>query len=317
MTTQTLPVRRSTTSAVQSRESADWRHRSACRDQDPELFFSKSPEDREEAKRVCAGCPVRSQCLEWADEWGEKAGVWGGVARNRAEDDELVKRSYGSAHLPAAQDIIMNHLDRFNDAVARGLTAREVAEELQTNVQTVNNVLAAIQNGTVGWEGQAPDARAVQAYLTGADRDVHPRDRLAAVVKGVRQGMSYPDFDRMHGLARQATATFVSRTRQSFQAKGVEFPDLGRLPGRRLLSDQQVLDMRVVSAAGGVTDLELALRFNVSRKTVSSVVSGQSYREVGGPLRPVKKSSPSEGTRVMWAGKSAQSGSVESMGEAA
>ncbi|MGH8885955.1 MAG: WhiB family transcriptional regulator, partial [Egibacteraceae bacterium] len=31
---------------------------------------------------VCATCPVPGQCLEWALETGQDAGVWGGKAED-------------------------------------------------------------------------------------------------------------------------------------------------------------------------------------------------------------------------------------------
>jgi len=46
-----------------------WRHRGACRDADPELFFPPDVERgparqrrQQSAVAVCAGCPVRAQC---------------------------------------------------------------------------------------------------------------------------------------------------------------------------------------------------------------------------------------------------------------
>ena len=61
----------------------DWRHRAACRDEDPELFFpvgNSGPAllQISEAKAVCRRCPVTSSCLTWALESGQDAGVWGG-----------------------------------------------------------------------------------------------------------------------------------------------------------------------------------------------------------------------------------------------
>src|SRR4051794_41884660 len=61
----------------------DWRHRSACLDEDPELFFpigNTGPAilQIEEAKAVCRRCDVREQCLQWALEAGQEHGGWGG-----------------------------------------------------------------------------------------------------------------------------------------------------------------------------------------------------------------------------------------------
>ena len=45
---------------------ATWRKRAACRGIDPEVFFPVTDEDAEEAKAICATCPVREACLEHA-----------------------------------------------------------------------------------------------------------------------------------------------------------------------------------------------------------------------------------------------------------
>jgi WhiB family redox-sensing transcriptional regulator len=64
--------------------SEDWRDEGACRAEDPELFFpvgSTGPAIRQaaKAKAVCARCPVRAACLEWAIGSGQSSGVWGGL----------------------------------------------------------------------------------------------------------------------------------------------------------------------------------------------------------------------------------------------
>ena len=65
----------------------DWRHRSACRDEDPELFFpvgntGPALQQIEEAKKVCNRCLVINECLKWALESGQEAGVWGGLSED-------------------------------------------------------------------------------------------------------------------------------------------------------------------------------------------------------------------------------------------
>jgi WhiB family redox-sensing transcriptional regulator len=65
----------------------DWRHRAACRDEDPELFFpigNTGPAllQIEEAKQVCRRCPVTEACLRWALGSGQDAGVWGAMSED-------------------------------------------------------------------------------------------------------------------------------------------------------------------------------------------------------------------------------------------
>jgi len=64
-----------------------WRDRAACRDTNPELFFpAGSTGDAinhiEAAKAVCALCPVRAQCLEFAFETNQESGIWGGTSED-------------------------------------------------------------------------------------------------------------------------------------------------------------------------------------------------------------------------------------------
>ena len=48
-----------------------------CSEQ-PELWFAEHPADLEEAKRACAVCPLKAQCLAGALARREPWGVWGG-----------------------------------------------------------------------------------------------------------------------------------------------------------------------------------------------------------------------------------------------
>jgi WhiB family redox-sensing transcriptional regulator len=73
-----------------------WRNRSACLDQEPELFFpigNSSPARRQEAqaKAVCRRCEVVATCLSWAIDSGQDAGVWGGLSED--ERRSLKRRS--------------------------------------------------------------------------------------------------------------------------------------------------------------------------------------------------------------------------------
>lgn len=43
------------------------------------MFFPVSDEDAGPAKAICAQCPVREACLEYALATRERDGVWGGA----------------------------------------------------------------------------------------------------------------------------------------------------------------------------------------------------------------------------------------------
>jgi WhiB family redox-sensing transcriptional regulator len=62
----------------------NWRDEAACLHENPELFFpigttGPAVGQVEAAKRVCAGCDVRAECLQWALSAGVDHGVWGGL----------------------------------------------------------------------------------------------------------------------------------------------------------------------------------------------------------------------------------------------
>lgn len=49
-----------------------------CRVQDPDLWFAETPDQLNQAKQFCSGCPVRLACLAGAIARREPWGVWGG-----------------------------------------------------------------------------------------------------------------------------------------------------------------------------------------------------------------------------------------------
>jgi WhiB family redox-sensing transcriptional regulator len=57
----------------------DWKQKAACRALDTSMFFPDSEADADEAKAVCAICPVRQECLQFALDTRQHDGVWGGL----------------------------------------------------------------------------------------------------------------------------------------------------------------------------------------------------------------------------------------------
>lgn len=81
------PTRRPLTLPAAPREP--WRERAACRDLPLAMFFPERGQPGREAKAVCARCPVRRECREYAEGDPEAMlhGVWGGTtAKERARE---------------------------------------------------------------------------------------------------------------------------------------------------------------------------------------------------------------------------------------
>lgn len=64
---------------------ADWKNRAACAGYPNSLFFPPSDgadSQVEKAKAVCATCEVAEDCLEYALETNQRAGIWGGTTED-------------------------------------------------------------------------------------------------------------------------------------------------------------------------------------------------------------------------------------------
>jgi len=53
-------------------EELGWQDRALCAQTDPEAFFPEKGGSTREAKRVCRGCEVRAECLDYALENDER-----------------------------------------------------------------------------------------------------------------------------------------------------------------------------------------------------------------------------------------------------
>ena len=73
-----------------------WREHAACATVDSDLFFpvgvtGPAVGQIAAAKAVCSGCPVRSECLEFAIATNQEYGVWGGTSE---EERRALRRAW-------------------------------------------------------------------------------------------------------------------------------------------------------------------------------------------------------------------------------
>ena len=59
-----------------------WYNLAACQGMDLDVFFPSADQPPAEAVEVCAGCQVRTSCLDYAAEHHLTDGVWGGMSAN-------------------------------------------------------------------------------------------------------------------------------------------------------------------------------------------------------------------------------------------
>jgi WhiB family redox-sensing transcriptional regulator len=129
---------------LSSAREDDWRDRSACLDEDPDLFFASGTDPQEQAaaaqaKQICGRCPVRRECLDWAVSEGVDSGIWGGMDENerrsfRKDKHKAVRRDDAATgrHLAASRgDDVLWWLTKKNMPVG------EVAERLNVTPRAV------------------------------------------------------------------------------------------------------------------------------------------------------------------------------------
>lgn len=90
-------------------EQEDWTKRALCRQEDPEMFFPVGRSDsagyratETEALKVCARCPVLTDCRAWTLRTEQAYGVSGGMGE---EERRAVFRSRREGKARAPQKV--------------------------------------------------------------------------------------------------------------------------------------------------------------------------------------------------------------------
>lgn len=183
-----------------------------------------------------------------------------------------------------------------------GVPVRDIGPRLGLGRRSVDAVLKA-------YKGMAKDAAAVEQqasdqdielFLSGKDIRLTATQQLAAIAVAVQHGKSYLEIDRGRGVPRDTTAMFVSRQRKSYAKRGKPFPVKAQV--HRQFTNEQVVEMRELYARGGITDLQIAMKYGVARNAVSHVLSGRNYRDAGGPIRATRSKKPGRASRLLFCG---------------
>lgn len=68
----------------------EWMAQGNCADKPPGLFFPSDGVGVDVARRICATCPVKAECLEYALRNRIDHGVWGGTSER--ERRRIIRR---------------------------------------------------------------------------------------------------------------------------------------------------------------------------------------------------------------------------------
>ena len=116
-----------------ARLAARWRELAACRGADLNLFFPARGGSAEPARQVCAACPVRQPCLDYAVSNAITDGIWGGLT-------ERERRALRTSYLRAVR------LERDRGVavlVAAGYTAAAIGRSFGLSRTSVTRILRA------------------------------------------------------------------------------------------------------------------------------------------------------------------------------
>lgn len=81
----------------------DWNTRGLCADEDPELFFPSRCDPGTKPRKICAACPVRNECLNYATA-ADEFGIWGGL--DQQERRNLKRRQRRNAAVQARNSTV-------------------------------------------------------------------------------------------------------------------------------------------------------------------------------------------------------------------
>ncbi|WP_170111160.1 WhiB family transcriptional regulator [Antricoccus suffuscus] len=74
-------------------DEQDWQERALCAQTDPEAFFPEKGGSTREAKKICVGCEVKDECLEYALGHDERFGIWGGLSERERRRLKTARRN--------------------------------------------------------------------------------------------------------------------------------------------------------------------------------------------------------------------------------
>lgn len=245
---------RPTTSAAPKHTDSAKPFRPDCHRQPPQLWDDEAPvSDQEEARGYCLECPLFAQCLSsaMASERGNtvRSSMKAGLSAADRGWLQRTSRRYGPYDAEEARLLAL-------ESVVSGRPVPEIAERDGVGGVTLNLALRILP--------------------------VRPASRIEQIGAYRRDGLRWAEIDVRMGLASGSTIDYVAKWRHAAIKRGETVPE-ELLVKRRPFSDEQVVAIRERSAAGA-SDYSLAREFRVCRKTISCVVSGVSYRDVGGPI---------------------------------
>jgi hypothetical protein len=132
--------------AAPARFAARWREQAACYGTDLNVFYPEHGESARPARQVCAACPVRKPCLDYALSNQITHGVWGGLT---VRERRLLQSAL-------AQDARRDRDRAILAADAAGYTTAAIGRSFGLSRTSVTRIVN--QGGRPGLDGAEPQA---------------------------------------------------------------------------------------------------------------------------------------------------------------
>jgi WhiB family redox-sensing transcriptional regulator len=132
--------------AAPARFAARWRERAACCGTALDVFFPGRGETAGPARQVCARCPVREPCLEYALSNRITHGIWGGLTERERRPLQSIR----------VQDARPDRDRAVLAAGAAGYTTAEIGRSFGLSRTSVTRIVN--QGGRSRLDGSEPQA---------------------------------------------------------------------------------------------------------------------------------------------------------------
>ena len=203
----------------------DWMDDGACRGADTEAFYPHNVDGGQTARRICRGCPVRTQCLEYAISHDERYGIWGGCdpVERRMFTSVAGKVKRAEPNAINTERLVLNprqreRVDVINDHLACGHDADQIAAAVGISVE-------ALERWIYRFCGQRPpwpvDGRSRGRARMAVDR---AKSVMTIHAEGIAAGLTNKQLAASVGKKPSTYIRWVGEARRTLRAHGMRVP---------------------------------------------------------------------------------------------
>jgi hypothetical protein len=160
----------------------EWQARALCAQTDPEAFFPEKGGSTRDAKRICARCEVKENCLQYALDHDERFGIWGGLSERERRKIKRQAREAARRRSERIPVVVCLPTPMINPAVAAVAAEAAFAQELRhaEQYEKLSLVAGVPAEGPVTIDELVGPRRGAPAEELAEEPAVHERIPVAA-----------------------------------------------------------------------------------------------------------------------------------------